>query len=193
MLTSIASRSTTFDPRLTYNSFIWQKTNGQWSPTTDADGNNTWGWIQEQSSFRDTDLTYKVLRFRCVANDGSNQWMYEYFNFKTSNQTFSLDFRLAEIPDQYPECSDQGPQRSAYGVDSAGFPTGYLLVTSGDGGPMQWPNMASRYGNNNIHPVIFAPGGTQVDLSGSVSDTNGNKVQLISGSPAVWHDSIGRA
>lgn len=88
-LVSLPSRGLTFNPRLTYNSFIWQKNGAVWSPVVGEDGNPTWGWIKDGSSFQGGDLTYQVTRYRCVANDGSNQWGYEYFGFKTSTQTLT--------------------------------------------------------------------------------------------------------
>ncbi len=198
VLTSIASRGITFDPSLTYNSFVWQKTNGQWIPVVNGDGGPTWGWTQRSGSIDATsDLTYNIRRFRCVANDQTNQWTYEYYGFKTSTLTFNLDIHLAERPDDYPECSDTGIPLSAYGVDSGGATTGYLLLLRGNGGPMPSlttsnPSWTVNEAYNNTRPIVYSPGGIKVDLSGSTSDTNGNKTSEVSGANDVLYDSIGR-
>lgn len=202
-LVSLASRGLTFNPRLTYNSFIWLKNQAStgaysWSPVVDGDGNPTWGWRRDGSPVLESDLTYKVFRWRCVANDGSNQWGYEYYDFKTSTLRFDLDVSLAERPEEYPECGDASTQQmSAYGRDSGGAPTGYYLVLQGNGGPMPWPfpTWAPPYAiaTNNTRPKLFAPGGTQVDMSGSMQDFNGNRANWgVNGQTVTWSDSIGR-
>ena len=192
-LPSVPSRGVSFSPGITYNSFVWQLNGSVWSPVSDTQGNPTWGWNRVTPPDAGLPL-FTTLRWRCVANDSTNQWTYEYENFHTTNLFFDIDVRLAERPDDYPECSDGSPQ-TGYGHDSGNKPNGYYLVLNGNGGPNATPPPGTLYppNYNNTRPTIFAPSGVQVDDTGGTHDTNGNSSSSsTSGSTTTYFDSIGR-
>lgn len=188
-LPTVPSRGTAFAPGLTYKSFVWELNGSVWSPVVDNFGNPTWGWNQTVSQAEQP--TFSTERWRCVANDGSNEWTYSYSGFATSSTSFPVSINLAEDPDTYPECSDSYPVRTSYGIDYSGKPNGYLLSIQGTGGPNATPPPGATYppNYNNVQPYVFAPSGSQVDNAAGLHDTNGNYI-VTNG--VTWLDSIGR-
>ena len=166
-ITHVASRGFSFDPKLIYNSLIYTRVGSPavWSPVQDALGVASWGWnTLNQTSTGTFDYSG---HFRCVANDGSNQWTYSYSNLRATDAsgvvhhfTFSAD--LAEDPDTYPECGDSSVQYTTQTLRDA---TGFTLQVEVMGGPSPL---------NGLALTLFSPSGFGVGSLGQVSDKNGN-------------------
>lgn len=176
-IVSVSSRGFNFNPTLSYNSLIWQKYFSSWAPVVDGNGAPTWGWGNQGTI---GGATFLRQRLRCVANDGTNQWSYDYSNFDYLDQAgthhlFNLDMLLSEQSEQYPECGDGSTQ----GTEYAGDGSGYYLVATASG--------------NTVQAKVYAPTGTGIS-DGVRSDTNGNHITSygVSANETDWNDSTGR-
>jgi RHS repeat-associated protein len=178
---STGSRGVNLNASIPYNSLTWAISGTYWLPSVDSSGASAWGWGTQAVPVGTPYFHYR--RFRCIANDGTNQWSYQYngYGYRDPNgtvHTFSLNFTLAERPYQYPECGDSSPVMTAYADDGSG----YFLNGNNFNGPPQ-----------GYYPKVFATSGTTVVQSGPMTDSNGNNISFSQlTNETDWTDSIGR-
>jgi hypothetical protein len=178
-IVSKPGRGLAFSPMLSYNGLIWVNLGYAWAPAVDQNGSPNWGWGRQspvgQAKFTRT-------RYRCVANDETNQWTLRYNGYSFvdpsgTTRSFSLDIWVAEQPELYPECGDGPGPYSAYSTDGSG----YLLDVP----------YVSGYSQN---AQVYAPTGANVDFSGPSQDTNGNSIgsSYVNSSETDWIDTLGQ-
>jgi RHS repeat-associated protein len=154
-----------------YNSLIWTRSSGVWTPVTDQSGNPTWGW-QTKSAVGHTGYVSATIRCRVFNDDGTFG-----YQFVTVYSAYSYTDPLGTV--HYFDISfgantncgfDTGP-RTGYAIDGSGF---YLDATM------------------PASPQVTSPAG--VASSGALIDTNGNYVSanVVSSTETDWIDTAGR-
>jgi RHS repeat-associated protein len=154
---------------LAYNSSIWSKTNGAWTPLSN------WGWITSSPIgnilFSYTTGTCQICVF---INHCQTYTTFQYgpYSFMEPNGTVH-PFNVAwnHVPTPCNGAGDFGT-KTGYATDGSGF---YLDASAGTA------------------PVVYSPSGARITTSG-MTDTNGNTITstVVNNNETDWADSVGR-
>lgn len=152
-LVSAPSRGQSFNYALVYDSLIWTKIGSAWTPATDASGNATWGWKDNQPL---GSIHYSHNNRVCDSvppTSAPHYFSYTYTDGGGTVHKFGLGIDFTTIATV---CGFNTGPRTGYATDGSGY---YLDATS--------PS----------YPIVKSPSGDVI--SGTRTDSNGNYVSGI--------------
>jgi RHS repeat-associated protein len=165
-LVSAPSRAGIFTYTLIYDSLIWTRNGSVWSPVTDANGNATWGWKDNQALGSTAYAHNTILCDTTPPQSSSHYAGYKYTDGSGTIHPFNLNFYLTATACQF----NTGP-RTGYAIDGSGY---YIDATSA------------------AAPIVYSPAGDKI--TGTKTDSNGNYVSgiIVNSSETDYKDTNGR-
>jgi RHS repeat-associated protein len=179
--TASPGRGPTLSIGASYNSLIWHKVNGAWTPATDPSGAFSWGWnvFSPVGGITYTETTgtcqFCIFPGHCQGYTTYSFGGYSYVEPNGTVHPFNVAWYTIPQP-----CSGAGTfgTMTGYATDGSGY---YVNATIG------------------YSPIVTSPSGTQMVTNGqtgitTLTDTNGNFVQskYVSSQETDWIDSVGR-
>lgn len=155
---------------LVYDSLLWKRDGGAWTPVTDQSGNPIWGWKNVSPTGM---ITFKFSGSTCQLPGGGFDIILNYSNYAYTDGA-----------------GTRHPFPISYSVNNCtGATTGTLTGTATDG--------SGYYMDATDILTVYSPGGVKITSDGTMTemtDTNGNFISkvAVSSSETDWKDTAGR-